>query len=76
MLGIVNASESYPYPLVKYDRHRKYEDLFLIIQIFLCNFAIAAVEGFDFLAGGCYHQDKKKERLECAASACYSPSSR
>lgn len=32
MLGIVNASESYPHPLVKYDKHRKDEELFLIMQ--------------------------------------------
>nr|DAI52287.1 MAG TPA: hypothetical protein [Caudoviricetes sp.]DAP55659.1 MAG TPA: hypothetical protein [Caudoviricetes sp.]DAU55394.1 MAG TPA: hypothetical protein [Caudoviricetes sp.] len=54
----------------------KYGYLFLIMQIFIHYFANATVDGFDFLAGGCYHQDKKKERLECAVSACYSPSSR
>lgn len=32
MLGIVNASESTPHPLVKYDKHRKDEHLFSIMQ--------------------------------------------
>ena len=76
MLGFVYASEFYPHPLVKYDRHRKYEDLFLNIQIFLCYFVVATVDGLDFLTGGCYHQDKKKERLEISVREVYSPSSR
>ena len=55
----------------------KYEELFLIMQIFfLLILQFATVEGFDFLAGGCYHQDKKKERLEISVREVYSPSSR
>ena len=36
----------------------KYGYLFLIMQIFIHYFANATVDGFDFLAGGCYHQDR------------------
>lgn len=66
----------YPHPLVKYDKRYKYGYLFLIMQIFIHYFAIATIDGFDFLAGGCYHQDKKKERLEISVREIYSPSSR
>lgn len=47
----------YPHPLVKYDKRCKYGYLFLIMQIFIHYFAIATVDGFDFLSGVAHYKE-------------------